>query len=215
MRVVAAAAGMAVLAGCGAQDSQSPSSDPGLVSLVPGQSAPVAGATTLRIQGGGAGSENVLVLVDTATVGVSAKTTYTVAATGVGAAGAVSTPASSLSPDPNTLFAPKLDIGFGARLNEASRARLRRGFGAARSMMTARTASPVGRSNSLASGVPNVGDLVNVNVGSDACDTLVPGVARVVAISTRAIVLADTLNPSGGFSTADYQRFAVRFDTLV
>jgi hypothetical protein len=28
-------------------------------------------------------------------------------------------------------------------------------------------------------------------------------------------VLADTTNPSGGFSTADYQRFAARFDTLV
>ena len=214
-RAVAAGCVMFVLTGCGAQDSQSPSSDPGLVSLTPGQSAPVAGATTLRVQGGPTGSENVLVLTDTATVSVSAKTSYTVAATGVGAAGAVSPPASSLSPDPNAVFAPRLDMSFGMRLNDASRARLRRGFSAARSMLAARASSPVGRSSSLSLGVPNVGDLININVGSDACDTLVPGVARVVAISTRAIVLADTLNPSGGFSTADYQRFAARFDTLV
>ena len=39
--------------------------------------------------------------------------------------------------------------------------------------------------------------------------------ARVVAIGTQSIVLADTLNPTGGFTTADYQRFAARFDTLV
>jgi len=36
-----------------------------------------------------------------------------------------------------------------------------------------------------------------------------------VAISQQAIVVADTLNPTGGFTTADYQRFAARFDTLV
>jgi hypothetical protein len=213
--LAAAIAGALVLAGCGAQDSQSPTNtDPGLVSLSPGQGAPVAGATTLRVQGGGSGSENVLILVDTATTGVSAKTNYTVSATGIGAAGAVSAPATSLSPDPSAVFAPRLDMSFGVRLNEASRARLRRGFGAARSMLASRSA-PAGRSNSLAAAVPSIGDLVAVNVGSDACDTLVPGVARVVAISTRAIVLADTLNPSGGFSTADYQRFAARFDTLV
>jgi hypothetical protein len=213
--VVATLAGMLVMAGCNAQDSQSPGTDPSLVSLAPGQSAPVVGATTLKVQGGSTGSENVLVLVDTATTSVSAKSTYTVSATGVGAAGAVSAPASSLSPDPNALFAPKLDMSFGMRLNEASRARLRGGFGAARTMLASRGVSPSGRSRSLGVSVPNVGDLVDVNVGSNACDTLVPGVARVVAISNRAIVLADTLNPSGGFSAADYQRFAVRFDTLV
>jgi len=56
---------------------------------------------------------------------------------------------------------------------------------------------------------------MNVNVGQSACDSLVPSVARVVAVSSRAIVLADTTNPTGGFSAADYQRFAARFDTLV
>jgi hypothetical protein len=211
-----AVAGALALAGCGAQDSQSPNQDPGLVSLVPGQSAPVAGAATLRVQGGGNGSENVLVLTDTATVSVSAKTSYTITATGTGAAGAVSAPATSLSPNPaGTEAAPALDIGFGMRLNAASRNRLRRGFTSARTMLASRTASPTGRSTSLASSVPNVGDLIDVNVGSSACDTLVPRVARVVAVSARAIVLADTSNPSGGFSAADYQRFAARFDTLV
>jgi hypothetical protein len=38
---------------------------------------------------------------------------------------------------------------------------------------------------------------------------------RVTAVGTKSIVLADTLNPAGGFSDADYARFAARFDTLV
>ncbi|MEO8561161.1 MAG: hypothetical protein ABI601_03740 [bacterium] len=204
-----------LLAGCGAQDSQSPPLDPGVVTLVPGQSAPIAGATTLRVQGGSAGSENVLVLADTATVSVSAKSAYAVAASDVGAAGAVSAPSSSLIPDATATAAPVLDISFGMRRNDASRTRLGGGFGAARAMFAARTAAPHGRFNSVAQAIPTVGDLLSVNVGSAACDTLVTRSARVVAVSARAIVLSDTLNPSGGFSTADYQRFAVRFDTLV
>jgi hypothetical protein len=36
-----------------------------------------------------------------------------------------------------------------------------------------------------------------------------------VAIGTQSVVLSDTQNPAGGFSTADFQRFAARFDTLV
>jgi hypothetical protein len=81
--------------------------------------------------------------------------------------------------------------------------------------------SPVTPTDSL-SPIPNpsgpvaLGDLVSLNVnGEDACTNAVYHTARVVAISNRAIILSDTLNPKNGFSTADYQRFATRFDTLV
>ena len=50
VRAIVALAGALVLAACGAQDSQAPNSDPSLVSLTPGQSAQVVGATTLRVQ---------------------------------------------------------------------------------------------------------------------------------------------------------------------
>jgi hypothetical protein len=61
-----------------------------------------------------------------------------------------------------------------------------------------------------------VGDLVKLNVNGDsACNAAVYHTARVVAISSKAVILSDTLNPKNGFSTADYQRFATRFDTLV
>ncbi|NUR32412.1 MAG: hypothetical protein HOQ30_00245 [Gemmatimonadaceae bacterium] len=61
-----------------------------------------------------------------------------------------------------------------------------------------------------------VGDIVSVNVNADdACTNPIYHPARVVAIGTHGIVLNDTLNPSGGFTTADFQRYAARFDTLV
>ena len=61
-----------------------------------------------------------------------------------------------------------------------------------------------------------VGDLVSLNVnGEDACTNPVLHPARVVAMGTHSVILADTLNPRNGFTTADFQRYAARFDTLV
>ncbi len=61
-----------------------------------------------------------------------------------------------------------------------------------------------------------VGDLVRVNVNSaDACSNGIYHVARVEAIGGKSMILADTLNPPGGFTTTDYQRYAAKFDTLV
>jgi hypothetical protein len=191
------------------------------VSLSAGQSAPLTTANALKIDAGNTGSENVLVLVDTGLTAISASANFTVAATGIGNAGAVSQPATALSPSTEgtsavqTAWTPKLDVAFGMRLNERSRARFRGGFGAARAALAARRPSPTAARLSLASAAPQVGDIFNINVSSDACSNIQTHGARVVAISTQAIVLADTLNPTGGFTATDYQRFAARFDTLV
>jgi hypothetical protein len=39
--------------------------------------------------------------------------------------------------------------------------------------------------------------------------------ARVMAVSARAVVAADTSNPEGGFTAEDYARYATQFDTLI
>ncbi|MEP6617956.1 MAG: hypothetical protein ABJE47_01525 [bacterium] len=66
------------------------------------------------------------------------------------------------------------------------------------------------------SGPLNLGDVVSLNVnGTDPCTNAVPHGVKVMAIGTHAMIMNDTLNPKNGFSTADYQRFAARFDTLV
>jgi len=63
---------------------------------------------------------------------------------------------------------------------------------------------------------PQVGAILSMNVnGDEECTNPVIHAVRVMAVGTRAVVMADTLNPGGGFTTADYQRFATQFDTLV
>lgn len=62
----------------------------------------------------------------------------------------------------------------------------------------------------------NLGDVISLNVnGTVSCSSPVYHGAKVVAIGTHAIILNDTLNPKNGFTTADFQRYAARFDTLV
>jgi len=76
-----------------------------------------------------------------------------------------------------------------------------------------------GRSGALRDAIPattHVGDLLRLNGNTDEpCDDPIIRIGRVAAISTNAIVVADTANPSGGFTDADYQSFAASFDTLV
>ena len=62
----------------------------------------------------------------------------------------------------------------------------------------------------------NVGDIVSLNVnGTDPCTNPVRRGVKVMAIGTHAMIMMDTLNPKNGFTTADFNRFAARFDTLV
>ncbi|PYP81423.1 MAG: hypothetical protein DMD35_01545 [Gemmatimonadetes bacterium] len=212
------AAGLTLVA-C-ANDSSGPGLDDGV--LAPGQAATLSGTSALKVQGGPTGTENVLVLVDTGFSDIKAKFTYQVTATGTGGAGAVSPPTTALVPLAEksvaaapSASAPVLDIGYGMRLNARNRARWAHGFRAARSALQTGTARPSGSSRSVAIVDPQVGDVVTVNVGQGACTPIENRGARVVAIGTQSIVLSDTLNPAGGFTAADYQRFATRFDTLV
>ena len=206
------------LAACGGNDSLGLNGTDG--SLAPGQGAPVNGTTTLTLDGGSTGTEDVLVVVDTSldTTAVKTKKSYQVTTTGTGPAGDVSAPATALVPlvDAATAVAPKLDFGYGMRINARSHQRFAGGFQAARSAYQAGSALPRGMSRSLGNAAPQVGDVFTLNVQTDsACTDIIKRGARVVAIGAQSIVLSDTLNPSGGFSTADYQRFAARFDTLV
>ena len=62
----------------------------------------------------------------------------------------------------------------------------------------------------------NLGDVISLNVnGTVSCSSPVYHGVKVVAIGTHAIILNDTLNPTNGFTTADFNRYAARFDTLV
>lgn len=211
---------------CGGSDAT------GVVVPVPANSITLsAGASTLAsngqevvLNGGSAGGEYLLVVTDTSTAGTG-KSAFQLTATSVTTPGAVSPPATSRIPTANPVFettpphAPTLDIAFGARLNERYRGRFNAKLGGARTAMRAVRSvvlGPDGRRMSTSSGpLPQVGDIVTYNIGDDACDTIVNHGTRIVAVGTQAIVAVDTLDPPGGFTSADYQRFAATFDTLV
>lgn len=71
-------------------------------------------------------------------------------------------------------------------------------------------------SHSAIGSTPTVGTVVTVNVnGNQGCSAPINHAARIMSVGTKSIVLADTLNPSGGFTQFDYDQFAADFDTLV
>jgi hypothetical protein len=116
----------------------------------------------------------------------------------------------------------RLDERFHQRLLSEAKS-LTRLFSVARSARNSRLSAnrPSGArlapSASL-SAIPStakVGDIVKLNVSSSPCDAAVTRGFRVTAIGAKSIVLADTLNPTNGFTDADYVKFAARFDTLV
>jgi hypothetical protein len=64
--------------------------------------------------------------------------------------------------------------------------------------------------------IPSVGDLVPLNANaSSGCTNPDMRVGRVVAVTDKAIVIADTENPAGGFADDEYRSFGVTFDTLL
>ena len=197
-----------------------------------GQSRGVTGPQTVSLDGGSAGADYYAVLVNTNQTS-DATEFYSLSATGVVA------PTTSLGSLGNAMLdrsgidgaafvaAPVRDRAFEARLRLRERTLTSR-FPGARAWRAARTSpsatigasasrsfDPTRRDGALPAGV-QVGDILTVNVnGNDACTNPIYHPARVVAIGTHGIVLNDTLNPSGGFTTADFQRYAARFDTLV
>ncbi|MDB4891632.1 MAG: Peptidase hyicolysin [Gemmatimonadetes bacterium] len=187
------------------------------ISLLAGGSAPVINGQAVTLNSGTTGGEYLLVVTDTATAGTGTSA-YQVAASGVAAAGTVSAPAASRTPTADLLSTgasattPRLDISYGARLNERYRARFNARLSTVNAAMAA--SRSIGRSAASII-VPQVGDVVTYNVGDDPCDTIVNRPSRIVAVGSQAIVAIDTLNPPSGFTSADYQRIAANFDTLV
>jgi hypothetical protein len=212
------------LAACSDNTSPQPSLDVG-------QSHSVTGAQDVKVEGGSGGAEFYAVLANT-DVTAGATQSYTLSGSGLVA------PSLSLAP-PNVGVFSRIalpdgaagglvrDDAFESRLRARERQVLTPRIGAARAWHAAQLRAststtpgssgfiPTRRDMALPAGV-QVGDTVTLNVnGVDACTNPTLHGARVVAIGTHSIILADTANPLGGFTDADYQRYATRFDTLV
>jgi hypothetical protein len=105
-----------------------------------------------------------------------------------------------------------IDHGFENRLRARARAEATKrlaGRGGWRASLDAARATTV-------SAVPAIGDLISLNTNpNDFCDNAQPRIGRVAAITDKAIVVADTSNPAGGFTDDEYRSIGVTFDTLV
>jgi hypothetical protein len=104
---------------------------------------------------------------------------------------------------------------FEARLRSRERTEAARRFGNSRGG----PGGPALRSLAAATSalaIPAVGDLIKLNVNAfDFCDNPTLRTGRVMAVTDKAIVVADTGNPVGGFSADEYRSIGVTFDTLV
>ncbi|MDQ3996437.1 MAG: Ig-like domain-containing protein, partial [Gemmatimonadota bacterium] len=180
------------------------------IALAVGQAMTVSLTDAACIASAGGGDEYIIVPWQGSMIG---EATLTLEVTGSGLS-TLPTPSASRSAGTRTVGGPVRSFEFERGLRELSRREL---------MPLARTArdafTPRQTSEARGAAVPAylaVGDLVRLNAAvSSACTLPSMRTGRVAAITSRAIVVHDTANPAGGFTDADYQRFAVTFDTLV
>jgi hypothetical protein len=107
----------------------------------------------------------------------------------------------------------RIDYRLETRLRERAAPIMRQRAAAARAWMRQRS------SGALRDAIPatvHVGDLLRLNANEDdPCSNPDIHTGRVAAVTKLAIVVADTSNPPGGFSDADYRSFGAQFDTLI
>jgi hypothetical protein len=191
---------------------------------------PSVSGTGVCLSGGANGADYAIVAFNsnpdsnlvaaTFTVKGSGITTLTTADLAPAAGVSASRAASNGAPLFSRVAARRGDIrtAFDLHLREESRRQLTRLIPGARRAYAASLSSPSRpRFDVIPSGNPTVGQVWRLNAnGNDACSNANLIGAKVKAVSTTAIIVADTLNPTAnGFTDADYASFAQRFDTLV
>ena len=183
-----------------------------VLSLAVGEAATMVGeeATQFCLPGEGAQGSDYLVVPFNASSTAGARLDTRVEAS--------PRPATSVAPQPQALSAQLAPRRAGTRdpipdqrFHDLHMARSRAEFEPA--LRLAVSAPRVARQSA-----PTVGTLMELNASTLAgtgCENPNWRTGRVMVVSQRAIIVADTLNPAGGFTTADYQAIADVFDDLI
>lgn len=205
-------------AGSGTITGACSSTSPATLAL--GEVRPGLSGTGICLSGGAAGSDYALVTFNSNPDTLLAQASFTVKSTG---ANALSTP--------DVASANLISTPFGSQLRASTSANVRAAFeetqrriaeqelaprmAAARATYRKSLTPSGARFNSIPANL-TVGQTITLNAnGNSACSNIINVRARVVSISNTAIVLADSLNPSGGFTDAEYASFGTTFDTLI
>ena len=218
-RIVASAEGMADTSVITVFGSAAECDVPGAgLSMTVGQSVQRVGAAAslLCLEGTASGAEFVVVPFFATTAD---EANLALRVSGAGLTSVTGPPSPSLAPslsggltlDPGV--SGYADGGYHTRLNEAMREPLTRRVAGARAAYARRTGG--GARLSMSATAPAVGSLIPLNGSLDGCAAPTNRIGRVVAVSQRAVVVADTGNPAGGLSDADYQHVAATFDSLI
>jgi hypothetical protein len=168
---------------------------------------------TICVAGGASGAELALVVFRAA---AAAASRLQVEATGTGVATAAGPPNPVLLPNAvaGTAAEPNLDAGFESALRRREARELGPHLAAAREAHASRVRAAARADGVLAA--QQVGDLVTLNAQAvSACEQVSLRTGRIVAITERAIIVADTMNPADGFTAEEYRQIGVAFDTLV
>ncbi len=187
--------------------------------------------TAFCVTGGSTGAEYLLIPFNTESDTLKAPTLVPVTVTPANTVAILAQPLAVQAGATAALTAARGVTTHDPRFELALRRTERRTFGAAmarkgraaafRSLASSRTdaalQAPGGPSYIKNLGAnPTVGTLVALNAnGNDACTNAITTTGRVAAVSTNAIVIADTTSPANGFTDAEYQSFATTFDTLI
>ena len=195
--------------------------------LTLGQAITGIGGTSLCVAGGAAGGDFALVPFNT-TLNGSSRASLSFQASGIGATAVASlTPTTGTfnllggtSLSSSTLASLDLTRALDAKLRATEARELAPRIAGARTWMAKRTRSTSGLVPGLSlSVIPSsatIGDLVSLNANaSSACSSPIMRTGRIAAVSSKAIIVADTTNPASGYTDADYQSIASTFDNLV
>jgi hypothetical protein len=163
-------------------------------------------AARLCLSGGASGAEYTYMPINLSTTSALSLTTTgagIVAVTGPPSPNRIPgglSPLSTFDVSPTTrhLQARRAEIGSVAPLLASRKGRL----------------SPSGPRFAINPGVPSIGDLWDLNVAPGCSGTTDMRTGRVVQISNHLIVVADTANPPGGFTTPQYDSISFEFDSI-
>lgn len=178
--------------------------------------ASIVSGTTVCVSGTATGAEYALVPFNGSTTS-SAKASYSVQSAGISAiTSALINAASAGSLTSSSVNASiSGQKAFELALRSRERAALTSRASAARSWFASRSLSSGARLNVIPASA-SVGDLVSLNSNAnEACSKPSMRGARIMAVGKKALIVADTLNPTGGFTQAEYAAFATTFDDVV
>jgi uncharacterized protein YjdB len=195
---------------------------PAGISLAVGESRTLTAsqAATIEISGGSTGAEFVMVpfhgsQTPTATVALEFNGTNITGVSGPPLPQvAPATPGGLSIASDASLQANAGAARLDAELRRMERSVFGRRMPSARATYSRRPSASVAGSGSLAA-VPAVGDVVTYNTARTACSNASVRTGTVKVVSTRAVIVADNANPSGGFTDTEYADIAAQFDNFV